>query len=153
MIFIRNLFASIWRQISIILAIGSYENNRKSTKSSFGAWESLLNPLQIMLFFIFIRVGFSFLFSGFRGGVLSGGQTGLYFNIVVFIAAGFAIFFPFRQLAAKALSGLKLRSPFTTGESNPDILLGLSVNDIRTGNCHFRSSWTGMGIYMDFSDG
>ena len=91
MIFIRNLFTSILRQISIILAIASYENNRKSTKSSFGAWESLLNPLQIMLFFIFIRVGFSFLFSGFRGGgLLSGGQTGLYFNIVVFIAAGFA---------------------------------------------------------------
>ena len=132
MIFIRNLFASILRQISIILAIASYENNRKSTKSSFGAWESLLNPLQIMLFFIFLRVGISFLFSGFRGGIFSGGQTGLYFNIVVFIAAGFAIFFPFRQLAAKALSGLKLRSPLYYRRIEPlDILLGLSVNDIR----------------------
>ena len=77
----------------------------QSTSSSVGAWESLLNPLQVMLFFIFIRIGFSFLRGGVMGGgILSAGQTGLYFNVITFIAAGFVIFFPFRQLAIKALS-------------------------------------------------
>ena len=121
----------MWRQIAVILAIATYENNRKSTSSSIGAWESLLNPLQIMLFFIGLRVGFSFLFSG-GGGVLTSGQTGLYFNVIIFIASGFAIFFPFRQLAVKALAGLKLKAPLYYKRVEPlDILLGLSINDIR----------------------
>ena len=132
MIFFSKLFSAIWRQISIILAIADYENNRKSATSSIGAWETLVNPLQVMLFFILIRVGFSFLFSGFRGGVLEGGKIGLYFNIVVFIASGFAIFFPFRQIAAKALSGLKLKAPLYYQRIEPlDILLALAINDVR----------------------
>ena len=92
MIFFSKLFSAIWRQICIVLAIADYENNRKSATSSIGAWETLVNPLQVMLFFILIRVGFSFLFSGFRGGILGGGRW-IVFNIVVFIASGFAIFF------------------------------------------------------------
>lgn len=127
----QKFLAAMWRQIAVILAIATYENNRKSTSSSIGAWESLLNPLQIMLFFIGLRVGFSFLFSG-GGGVLTSGQTGLYFNVIIFIASGFAIFFPFRQLAVKALAGLKLRAPLYYKRVEPlDILLGLSINDIR----------------------
>ena len=63
----RKFLAAMWRQIAVILAIATYENNRRSTSSSIGSWESLLNPLQIMLFFIVLRVGFSFLFSGGRG--------------------------------------------------------------------------------------
>ena len=121
----------MWRQIAVILAIATYENNRRSTSSSVGTWESLLNPLQIMLFFIGLRLGFRFLFSG-GGGGLTSGQTGLYFNLIIFIASGFTIFFPFRQLAVKALAGLKLKSPLYYRRVEPlDILLGLSINDIR----------------------
>ena len=91
--FLRRFLAAMSRQISTILAIAAYENNRKSTGSSVGSWESLVNPLQIMLFFIGIRIGFRFLLSG--GSNLSGGATNLYFNIVIFMAAGFTIYFPF----------------------------------------------------------
>ena len=106
--FFRRFLAAMARQISIILALAAYENDRKSTSSSVGSWESLINPLQMMLFFIVIRLGFRFLMSG---GSFAGSATNLYFNIVIFMAAGFTIYFPFRQLAIQALSGLKLRSP------------------------------------------
>ena len=76
MIFLRRFFAAMSQQISTILAIAAYENNRKSTSSSVGSWESLVNPLQIMLFFIGIRIGFRFLMSG--GSNLAGGATNLY---------------------------------------------------------------------------
>ena len=48
----KRFLAAISRQISIILAIAAYENDRRSTGSSVGSWESLVNPFQIMLFFI-----------------------------------------------------------------------------------------------------
>ena len=83
MIFLRKLFNSIWRQIAIVLAIATYENNRKSTGTSIGAWESIVTPLQIMLFFIVMRVGFAFLRGTDR--YAAGGSTDMYFNIVVFI--------------------------------------------------------------------
>ena len=54
MSFIRKFLPAIWRQIIIVLALAEYENDRKSTESSVGAWESLITPLQVMLFFIFI---------------------------------------------------------------------------------------------------
>ena len=57
--FFQNILVAIRRQVSIVLAISAYENNRQSTKSSLGSWEILLAPLQIMLFFIAVRVGFS----------------------------------------------------------------------------------------------
>ena len=129
MIFLRRFWAAMARQISTILALAAYENDRKSTSSSVGSWESLINPLQIMLFFIGIRIGFRYLLSG---GSLGGSATGLYFNIVIFMAAGFTIYFPFRQLAIQALSGLKLRSPLYYKRIEPlDILLALSINNIR----------------------
>ncbi len=128
--FLRNLFNAIWRQIAIVLAIATYENNRKSTGTSIGAWESIVTPLQIMLFFIVMRVGFAFLRGSNR--YAAGGSTDMYFNIVVFIASGFALAFLFRQGAIKALSGLKLRAPLYYKRIQPlDILLALLVNDFR----------------------
>ena len=128
--FLRKLFNAIWRQVAIVLAIATYENNRKSTGTSIGAWESIVTPLQIMLFFIVMRVGFAFLRGSNR--YAAGGSTDMYFNIVVFIASGFALAFLFRQGAIKALSGLKLRAPLYYKRVQPlDILLALLVNDFR----------------------
>ena len=130
MSFARRLFVAIQRQIAVVLAIATYENNRKSTGTSLGAWEAIVTPLQIMLFFIVMRVGFSFLRGSNR--YAAGGSTDMYFNIVVFIASGFAIAFLFRQGAIKALSGLKLRAPLYYKRVQPlDILLALLVNDFR----------------------
>ena len=128
--FLKRFLAAMSRQISVILALASYENNRQSANSSAGSWEGLVNPLQIMLFFIGIRIGFRFLMSG--GSSLAGSATNIYFNIVIFMAAGFTIYFPFRQLAIQALSGLKLRSPLYYKRIAPiDILLALSLNNVR----------------------
>ena len=128
--FLRRFATGIQRQIAVVLAIAIYENNRKSTGTSLGSWEAIVTPLQIMLFFIVMRVGFSFLRGSNR--YAAGGSTDLYFNIVVFIASGFAIVFLFRQGAIKALSGLKLRAPLYYKRVQPlDILLALLVNDFR----------------------
>ena len=128
--FLRRFFTAMQRQIAIVLAIATYENNRKSTGTSLGSWEAIVNPLQIMLFFIVMRVGFSFLRGSNR--FAAGGSTDMYFNIVVFIASGFAIAFLFRQGAIKALSGLKLRAPIYYKRIQPlDVLLALLVNDFR----------------------
>ena len=128
--FLRRFATGIQRQIAVVLAIATYENNRKSTGTSLGSWEAIVTPLQIMLFFIVMRVGFSFLRGSNR--YAAGGSTDLYFNIVVFIASGFAIAFLFRQGAIKALSGLKLRAPLYYKRVQPlDILLALLVNDFR----------------------
>ena len=128
--FLKRFLAAMSRQISVILALASYENNRQSANSSAGSWEGLVNPLQIMLFFIGIRIGFRFLMSG--GSSLAGSATNIYFNIVIFMAAGFTIYFPFRQLAIQALSGLKLRSPlYYKRIETIDILLALSLNNVR----------------------
>lgn len=125
-----RFFAAMQRQIAIVLAIATYENNRKSTGTSLGSWEAIVTPLQIMLFFIVMRVGFSFLRGSNR--YAAGGSTDMYFNIVVFIASGFAIAFLFRQGAIKALSGLKLRAPIYYKRIQPlDVLLALLVNDFR----------------------
>ena len=130
MSFARRFFVALQRQIAVVLAIATYENNRKSTGTSLGAWEAIVTPLQIMLFFIVMRVGFSFLRGSNR--YAAGGSTDMYFNIVVFIASGFAIAFLFRQGAIKALSGLKLRAPLYYKRVQPlDILLALLVNDFR----------------------
>ena len=130
MTFLIRLFVALRRQISIVLAIATYENNRKSTGSSLGSWEAVVTPLQIMLFFIAMRVGFSFLRGSNR--FAAGGSTDMYFNIVIFIASGFAIAFLFRQGAIKALAGLKLRAPLYYKRIQPlDVLLALLVNDFR----------------------
>ena len=130
MTFLSRLSTAIRRQVAIFLAIGMYDINRKSTGSSIGSWESVIGPLQLMLFFIGMRVGFSFLKG--TNKFAAGGSTDIYFNIVVFIATGFTIAFLFRMVAIKALSGLKLRSPLYYSRIKPlDILVGLSINDLR----------------------
>ena len=127
---LKKILTAVWRQIAIILALAEYENDRKSTEGSAGKWESLLSPLQVMLFFICIRVGFSFLKGG--GIFNAGGATSLYFNIVAFIATGFAIYFLFRIIVIQSLSGLKLKSPLYYKRIEPlDVLLALSINNIR----------------------
>ena len=128
--FFKRFLAAMSRQTSTILAIAAYENDRQSTSSSVGPWENIVNPLQIMLFFIVIRIGFRVLMTG--GSNLAGGATNLYFNIVIFMASGFTIYFPFRQIAIQALSGLKLRSPlYYRRIESLDILLALSINNVR----------------------
>jgi len=128
--FLSRLFRAIERQIAVVLAISDYDRKRQATGSPIGAWETLVGPLQLMLFFIIIRVGFRLL----RGSnkFAAGGSTDMYFNIVVFMATGFCIVFLFRNVAIKALSGLKLRAPLYYPRVKPlDVLLGLSVNDLR----------------------
>ena len=130
MSFLQRLSFAMKRQINVILAVATYENHRKASGSSLGNWESILTPLQIMLFFVAMRLGFSFVRGSNR--LAAGGSTDMYFNIIIFIASGFAIAFLFRQIAVKALSGLKLRSPLYYKRIEPiDILLALSLNDVR----------------------
>ena len=129
--FFKRLVRSIQRQIAIVLAIADYDLDRKSTGSSLGNWEGLINPMQMMLFFIVMRVGFSFLRGQNR--FAAGGSTDMYFNIVTFIASGFVLAFLFRNVAIKALAGLKLRTPLYYSRIRPlDILLALSLNDLRS---------------------
>ena len=128
--FLNRLLQAIRRQIAVVLAIARYDINRKSTGSSIGSWEGVVGPMQIMLFFIAMRVGFSFLRGTNR--FAAGGSTDMYFNIVVFIVSGFSLAFLFRNVAIKALAGLKLRAPLYYSRVKPlDILLALSVNDLR----------------------
>ena len=128
--FFLRLFSAIQREIDVILAVAQYENDRKASESSLGNWESLINPAQILLFFIAMRIGFSYLRGGNRLG--AGGATDMYFNIFVFISTGVTIAFLFRNVVGKALSGLKLRAPLYYPRIKPlDILLALSINDIR----------------------
>ena len=130
MTFLGRLARAIRRQISIVLAIADYDLDRKSTGSSLGNWEGLINPMQLMLFFIVMRVGFSLLRGNNR--FAAGGSTDMYFNIVLFIASGFVLAFLFRNVAIKALQGLKLRAPLYYSRIRPlDILLALSLNDLR----------------------
>ena len=128
--FLQRLLNALKREISVILAVAAYENNRNAGKSSLGKWQNLIDPAQLMLFYIVVRIGFKYL----RGNnpLAAGGSTDMYFSIVVFIATGFSIAFIFRNVVIKALSGLKLRSPLYYPRIKPlDILLALSINDIR----------------------
>jgi capsular polysaccharide transport system permease protein len=128
--YFRKIIQGLRRQWIIIDAIAAYDRDRQASGSSLGSWESLINPLQMMLFFIGMRVGFSFLRGSSR--YTAGGSTDIYFNIVVFMMLGFSIAFLFRSVALKSLSGLKLRAPLYYSRIKPlDILLALSLNDMR----------------------
>lgn len=130
MFLLNRIIQSLRRQLIIISAIAAYDRNKQAAGSSLGNWEALINPMQLMLFFIAIRVGFSFLRGTNR--FAAGGSTDMYFNIVVFMSTGFCIAFLFRNVAIKALSGLKLRAPLYYPRIKPlDILLGLAMNDFR----------------------
>ena len=127
---LQKFIVAMQRQVAIVLAIAGYENDRRAAKSAVGSWESLVTPLQLLLFFVGVRIAFSFLRGGGKFG--AGGLTDMYFNIVIFITTGFALAFLFRQIAIKALSGLKLRAPLYYKRIEPiDILLALSINDVR----------------------
>ena len=128
--FLGRLLDAFQREADVILAVAAYENNRKASQSVLGNWESLINPAQLMLFYIGMRIGFRFL----RGSnpLAPGSLTDNYFSIVVFIITGFLIAFLFRNVVTKSLSGLKLRAPLYYPRIKPlDILLALSINDIR----------------------
>ena len=128
--FFRRLLAAIRRQIAVVSAIADYDMDRKSTQSSLGNWQGVIEPMNMMLFFIAMRVGFSYLRGTNR--FAAGGSTDMYFNIVVFIVSGFSLAFLFRNVAMKALSGLKLRAPLYYPRVKPlDILMALSINDFR----------------------
>ena len=127
--FLKRLISGIKRQFQIIFALMAYDRNMKST-GTFGNWQSLLEAAQMMLFFLIMRVGFQFL----RGSnkFAAGGTTDIYFNIVVFMATGFSIAFLFRNVAVKALSGIKIKAPLYYSRIKPlDILLGTSLNDLQ----------------------
>ena len=128
--FLKRLLAAIRRQIAVVLAIADYDMDRKSTQSSIGNWQGVIEPMNMMLFFIAMRVGFSYLRGTNR--FAAGGSTDMYFNIVVFIVSGFSLAFLFRNVAMKALSGLKLRAPLYYPRVKPlDILMAISINDFR----------------------
>ena len=130
MMFINRIIKGLRRQWMIIVAISDYDRNRQAAGSSLGSWESLINPMQMMLFFIGVRVTLSLL----RGAnkFAAGGSTDIYFNIVAFMLTGFCIVFLFRNVAIKSLSGLKLKAPLYYSRIKPlDILLALSLNDMR----------------------
>ena len=128
--YIKRIIQGLRRQWIIIDAVATYDRDRQASGRSLGSWEALINPLQMMLFFIVIRVGFGFLRGSSKYG--TGGPTDIYFNIVVFMMLGFSIAFLFRNVALKSLSGLKLRAPLYYSRIKPlDILLAISLNDMR----------------------
>ena len=128
--YIRRIIQGLRRQWIIIDAVATYDRDKQASGSSLGSWEALINPLQMMVFFIVIRVGFGFLRGSSQYG--AGGATDIYFNIVVFMMLGFSIAFLFRNVALKCLAGLKLRAPLYYSRIKPlDILMALSLNDMR----------------------
>ena len=128
--YIKRIIQGLHRQWIIIDAVATYDRDRQASGSSMGSWESLINPLQMMLFFIGMRVGFGYLRGSSKFG--GGGTTDIYFNLIVFMMLGFSIAFLFRNVALKSLSGLKLRAPLYYSRIKPlDILLALSLNDMR----------------------
>ncbi len=127
---LKRMIYGLRRQWIVINSVAVYDRNRQAAGSSLGAWENVVGPAQMMLFFIAMRVGFSFLRGTNR--FASGGSTDMYFNIVVFMSTGFCIAFLFRNVAIKSLSGLKLRAPLYYSRIKPiDILMALSLNDMR----------------------
>ena len=128
--YIKRIIQGLHRQWIIIDAVATYDRDRQASGSSMGSWESLINPLQMMLFFIGMRVGFGYLRGSSKFG--GGGASDIYFNLIVFMMLGFSIAFLFRNIALKSLSGLKLRAPLYYSRVKPlDILLALSLNDMR----------------------
>ena len=128
--YIKRIIQGLRRQWIIIDAVATYDRDRQASGSALGSWENLINPLQMMLFFIGMRIGFSYLRGSSKYG--AGGATDMYFNIVVFMMLGFSIAFLFRNVALKSLSGVKLRAPLYYSRIKPlDILLALSLNDMR----------------------
>ena len=131
-----GLFISKMRsQLAVILAVSVYERDRNASESPFGAWEALVQPLQLLLIFLLIRVGLKFFVSG-SSPILSTNLTTvsseLYFDPITFLVTGLSIVFLFRSVALKSINGLKLKAPLFYSRVKPlDILLASSLNDVR----------------------
>ena len=122
-------------QLAVILAVSVYERDRNASDSPFGAWEALVQPLQLLLLFVFIRVGLRLAVSGSTPLISTDITTissELYFDPITFLVTGIAIVFLFRNVALKSINGLKLKAPLFYSRVRPlDILLASAVNDVR----------------------
>ena len=132
--FLRTLISKLQSQLAVILAISVYERERRAADSPFGAWEALIQPLQMLLFLLIIRVGLKYLISG--SSVLSVDLTtvsaDLYFDPFTFLVTGLSLVFLFRTVALKSINGLKLKAPLFYMRVKPlDILLASALNDVR----------------------
>ena len=131
-----GLFISKMRsQLAVILAVSVYERDRNASESPFGAWEALVQPLQLLLIFLLIRVGLKFFVSG-SSPILSTNLTTvsseLYFDPITFLVTGLSIVFLFRSVALKSINGLKLKAPLFYRRVKPiDILFASALNDVR----------------------
>ena len=132
--FLGSLFSKIQSQISVIIALSVYERERIASESPLGVWEVFVQPLQLLLFLIVIRVGLKVLASGASSPSLDQGPVGaeLYFNPFTFLVIGLSIVFLFRTVALKSINGLKLKAPLFYPRVKPiDILLASALNDVR----------------------
>ena len=132
--FLGSFFSKIQSQISVIIALSVYERERVASDSPLGVWEVFVQPLQLLLFLIVIRVGLKVLASGASSPSLDQGSVGaeLYFNPFTFLVIGLSIVFLFRTVALKSINGLKLKAPLFYPRVKPiDILLASALNDVR----------------------
>ena len=133
--FLILLISKMRSQLSVILAVSVYERDRNASDSPFGAWEALVQPLQLLLIFVLIRVGLKLAVSGSTPLVstdLTTVSSELYFDPITFLVTGIAIVFLFRNVALKSINGLKLKAPLFYSRVRPlDILLASSLNDVR----------------------
>ena len=133
--FLILLISKMRSQFAVILAVSVYERDRNASDSPFGAWEALVQPLQLLLLFVFIRVGLRLAVSGSTPLISTDITTissELYFDPITFLVTGIAIVFLFRNVALKSINGLKLKAPLFYSRVRPlDILLASAVNDVR----------------------
>ena len=133
--FLILLISKMRSQLAVILAVSVYERDRNASDSPFGAWEALVQPLQLLLLFVFIRVGLRLAVSGSTPLISTDITTissELYFDPITFLVTGIAIVFLFRNVALKSINGLKLKAPLFYSRVRPlDVLLASAVNDVR----------------------
>ena len=133
--FLILLISKMRSQLAVILAVSVYERDRNASDSPFCAWEALVQPLQLLLLFVFIRVGLRLAVSGSTPLISTDITTissELYFDPITFLVTGIAIVFLFRNVALKSINGLKLKAPLFYSRVRPlDILLASAVNDVR----------------------
>lgn len=131
----RVALSKLQAQINVILAISVYERNRNAAASPFGSWDPLVQPLQMLLFLLLIRLGLKAMLGG--GGAMLAPQMGvisidLFFNPVIFLVTGLSLVFLFRAVALKSINGLRLKAPLFYSRISPiDILLASALNDVR----------------------
>ena len=132
--FLGSIFSKLQSQISVIIALSVYERERIASDSPLGVWEVFVQPLQLLLFLIVIRVGLKVFASGSSTPSLDLRPVGaeLYFNPFTFLVIGLSVVFLFRTIALKSINGLKLKAPLFYPRVKPiDILLASALNDVR----------------------